>query len=251
MFGLKGYYWNPVVGCDEVSIACKNCYVKSLTERQQKTGIGYYEKGFEVNLLSDKLDIPIKRHRSALYQVCSMSDLFNPKVSDDFIDRVFNVMTTCQQHLFIISTKYSCRMAAYLRNKTVSDNIIIGVSIENADVGAGRLNDLYQINCPTKFVLFEPLLGDVSGLDITWVDWVLVGGQYGKKSIPMQKKWVFNILRICQENYIPFYFKQWGAYGEDGIRRSKKENGDLVNGHCYHETPQLKKSQEIVIKNIA
>lgn len=247
MFGLNEYHWNPIVGCDEISIGCKRCYAKELTQRQKKAGLQYFEKGFEVNLLHDKITIPIKRRQPAFYHVCSMSDLFNPKVDDGFLDTLFNVMKDCQRHIFFISTKYTSRMSHYLKGKTIPNNILIGVSIENEEVGINRIADLRTINCLGKFILFEPLLSDVSNLDITGIKWVIVGGQYGAKSIPMQKKWVFTILMKCKEQNIPFYFKQWGAYGEDGRRRSKKANGNLINGKVYEELPTLSDTYETVV----
>ena len=88
-----------------------------------------------------------------------------------------------------------------------------------------------------KFLSCEPLLGDLGRLDLTGIDWVIVGGESGNQARPMQKDWVLNILHQCEDQGVPFYFKQWGTYGEDGVKRNKKANGSTIGGKSYRSFP--------------
>ena len=89
-----------------------------------------------------------------------------------------------------------------------------------------------------KFLSCEPLLGDLGALNLKGVDWVIVGGESGTQARPMQKEWVLNIQRQCKEQNVPFFFKQWGTYGEDGVKRNKKVNGRTIDGTIYQEWPR-------------
>lgn len=73
---------------------------------------------------------------------------------------------------------------------------------------------------------------------ITGIDWVIVGGESGTQARPMRKEWVLNIQRQCKEQGVPFFFKQWGTWGEDGVKRNKKANGCMLDGVVYQEFPK-------------
>lgn len=83
----------------------------------------------------------------------------------------------------------------------------------------------------------EPLISDLGELDLSGIDWVIVGGESGSNARVMQESWVLNIKRQCEEQKVAFFFKQWGTYGSDGIRRNKKENGALLGNKLYREYP--------------
>jgi protein gp37 len=36
---------------------------------------------------------------------------------------------------------------------------------------------------------------------------------------------------------VAFFFKQWGAHDEQGIRRAKKLNGRMLDGRVWDELP--------------
>ena len=85
----------------------------------------------------------------------------------------------------------------------------------------------------------EPLISDLGELDLSGIDWVIVGGESGSNARVMQESWVLNIKKQCEEQKVAFFFKQWGTYGSDGIRRNKKENGALLQGQSFREMPEI------------
>ena len=68
---------------------------------------------------------------------------------------------------------------------------------------------------------------------------MIVGGESGSNGRPMKKEWVLSVKEQTDKQKIAFFFKQWGTWGEDGIKRSKKRNGKELNGKIYHEMPYV------------
>lgn len=85
----------------------------------------------------------------------------------------------------------------------------------------------------------EPLLSDLGELDLSGIDWVIVGGESGVNARAMQESWVLHIKKQCEEQRVAFFFKQWGTWGSDGIKRNKKENGALLDNKLYREYPKF------------
>lgn len=81
------------------------------------------------------------------------------------------------------------------------------------------------------------MLEDLGEINLSGINWIIVGGESGVQARPMKEEWVLNIKRQAETNHIPFFFKQWGTWGDDGIRRSKKANGKLLKGKIIQEIP--------------
>lgn len=232
--------WNPVTGCTKVSPGCKHCYAEVMARRLQAMGVPGYEQGFKkVRTLPSRLNEPLQRQKPTLYFVNSMSDLFHKDVPDAFIDQVFSTMQRADRHTFQVLTKRAERLASFTRGKHIPANVWLGVSVENKRHGVPRIDLLRQVPAVTRFLSVEPLLEDVGVLDLTGIQWVIVGGESGHGARPMDPSWVLNIHRQCREQGVAFFFKQWGAYGSDGVRRSKKANGRKLEGRTYSEMPAL------------
>lgn len=230
--------WNPVVGCTKLSAGCKHCYAETMARRLQAIGVAGYENGFKkVTTLPNRLDEPLKRKKPTVYFVNSMSDLFHTKVPDAFIDQVFDTMRLAGQHTFQVLTKRAERVAAYTAERPVPDNVWLGVSVENKRHGVPRIDHLRQVPAKVRFLSIEPLLEDVGSLDLTGIHWVIVGGESGHGARPMQAVWVESIREQCKAQGVKFFFKQWGAFGEDGEHRTKKANGRLLAGRTYDAMP--------------
>lgn len=230
--------WNPVVGCTKLSPGCKHCYAEVMARRLQAMGVQGYERGFRnVRTLPDRLDEPLRRKKPTVYFVNSMSDLFHAQVPDSFIDRVFATMRAATQHTFQVLTKRADRVAAYTAEHVVPDNVWIGVSVENKRHGVPRIEQLRRVPARTRFLSIEPLLEDVGDLDLTGIHWVIVGGESGHGARPMSAEWVRRIQRACEAQDVHFFFKQWGAFGVDGVRRAKKANGRELDGTTWNAMP--------------
>jgi protein gp37 len=231
--------WNPTVGCTKISPGCKNCYAESMSRRLKAMGVTGYENGFRLSLMPERLAEPLERRKPTVYFVNSMSDLFHEKVPFEYISRVFDVMARAPQHTFQILTKRADRMERFCREITVPANIWLGVSVENRKHGIPRIDVLRMIEAKVRFLSVEPLLEDVGYLDLTGIHWVIVGGESGNRARPMKEEWVDGVKRQCARTGVAFFFKQWGAWGADGTKRSKKTNGRQFQGTQWDEMPDI------------
>jgi protein gp37 len=229
--------WNPTVGCTKISPGCKHCYAEKMALRLQAMGMRGYENGFGLSLMPERLAEPLERRKPTIYFVNSMSDLFHEDVPFDYIDQVFDVMRRAHQHTFQVLTKRAERMADYCRERSVPPNVWLGVSVEDRKHGLPRIELLRGIDVMVRFLSIEPLLEDLGKPDFSDIHWVIVGGESGSKARPMQRQWVDGIKLQCDKYGVPFFFKQWGTWGPDGQKRSKKTNGRTYKGRVWDAMP--------------
>ncbi|MBI5191249.1 MAG: phage Gp37/Gp68 family protein [Nitrospirae bacterium] len=221
--------WNPVTGCTKVSNGCKHCYAATMAKRLKAMGQPNYTNGFELTLHPHMLGHPLRWKKPARIFVNSMSDLFHRDVPLEYIQQVFDVMRKTPQHEYQVLTKRAERLAAVSRSLSWPDNVSMGVTVESADY-LHRIDHLRGTGAKVKFLSLEPLLGHLSGLDLTGIDWVIVGGESGPGARPMNPEWVRKIRDKCVAAGVPFFFKQWG-----GVR--KKTAGRILDGRTWDETP--------------
>jgi protein gp37 len=231
--------WNPVTGCTNVSPGCKNCYARGFAKRLKAMGVPGYENGFDVSLQRSRLHEPLERKRPTIYFVNSMSDLFHEEISFNYIDEVFETISRTPQHQYQILSKRHQRMEAYFVDREPPPNAWLGVSVENRKHGLPRIDSLRQISATIRFLSVEPLLEPLGELDLDGVDWVIVGGESGPRARRMRPEWVRSVRDRCLAAGIPFFFKQWGSWGPDGIRRSKHANGRLLDGRTWDDLPSF------------
>jgi len=221
--------WNPSIGCNKVSAGCKFCYAEVMAHRLKAMGTPGYEDGFKFKILHNRLDMPRKINSSKVVFVNSMSDLFHHDIPVDFIKKVFKVMNENPNHVFQVLTKRADRLLEHHKELKWTHNIWMGVSVEN-ELVTNRINFLRKTDAKVKFLSCEPLIGPLTSLNLKKIDWVIVGGESGHKSRPMDVDWVLNIQEQCAKSNVAFFFKQWGG-------RNKKANGRLLNGRTYDEMP--------------
>lgn len=231
--------WNPTVGCTKISLGCKNCYAEAMAKRLQAMGTPGYANGFKLTVLPERLEEPLRRKKPTVYFVNSMSDLFHKSVSDAYIEQVFDVIQRSPHHTFQVLTKRAERLTSFFKHRAVPSNAWIGVSVEDQESGVPRINHLRKVDARIRFLSVEPLLNDVGELDLTDIHWVIVGGESGPKARPMKLEWVESIQQQCKEQSVQFFFKQWGGWGADGKKRSKKANGRLLDGRTWDDMPEL------------
>lgn len=229
--------WNPMTGCSKVSPGCKNCYAETMTKRLQAMGTNGYDNGFDISLLPERLDQPLRRKKPTVYFVNSMSDLFHEKASFSFLDEVFDVIARTPQHTYQILTKRAGRMSKYFSKRTPPKNAWLGVSVEDKKYGLPRIDKLRTIPAKIRFLSVEPLLEDLGEINIDGIHWVIVGGESGSNARPMKAEWAENIRQQCENCDVAYFFKQWGTWGSDGVKRAKKINGRELNGRVYDNYP--------------
>lgn len=221
--------WNPTTGCSKVSQGCKFCYAEVMSKRLHAMGIEKYKDNFKVRIHPDALNVPYTWKKSKIVFVNSMSDLFHPEVPFYFIEEVFRVMRENTQHIFQVLTKRSERLLELSHELQWSENIWMGVSVENQKV-ISRIDDLRNTGASIKFLSLEPLLGPLPEMDLSNIDWVIVGGESGHKPRPMRESWVVDIQKQCDTHNVAFFFKQWGG-------KNKKSAGRTLNGQTFDAMP--------------
>ena len=225
--------WNPTTGCTKVTAGCKFCYAEVMSKRLKAMGVEKYKDNFKVRIHEKELETPSKWRSPKIVFVNSMSDLFHPDIPVDFIQRVFRVMNNHPQHVFQILTKRADVLNYYDAEGWLdwSHNIWMGVSVEDERV-TERIDLLRQTNARTKFLSCEPLIGPLDNLNLQNIDWVIVGGESGRKPRPMEPEWVESIKNQCLESDTKFFFKQWGG-------TNKKKTGRELNGRTWDQMPEI------------
>ena len=244
-----GATWSPTTGCDQVSRGCDHCYALTLSKRLKGMGSAKYQNdgdprtsgpGFGLTMHEDALMLPLKWRKPRRVFVNSMSDLFHPKVTDEFLAKVWAVMAASPQHVFQILTKRPTRMLSllsdpdgefqgevggwrYMHGETDTTiltleipswgwplpNVHIGVSVEDQKQADRRIPLLERTPAAVRFISAEPLLGEILlGDRLRHLDWVIAGGESGPGARPMHLDWVRSLVTQCRSAEVPVFVKQ-------------------------------------------
>lgn len=228
--------WNPLTGCTKVSPGCKHCYAERLSKRLQAMGNASYANGFKLTLHERMLEVPLGWRQPRTIFVNSMSDLFHKDVPLDFILRVFEVMGRADWHRFQVLTKRPERVAELDALLPWRPNIWMGTSVESSRY-LHRIDLLRQTGAAVKFLSLEPLLGPLPGMDLSEIDWAIVGGESGPGARPMEEAWARDVRDQCRTAGVAFFFKQWG-----GVQ--KKRTGRQLDGRTWDEMPGGARTKE-------
>jgi protein gp37 len=222
--------WNPLTGCNKISPGCKHCYAERMAKRLHAMGQPNYVNNFKLTMHPQALEKPLEWKTPQVIFVNSMSDLFHKDVPLEFVQQVFDVMKRAHWHQFQVLTKRSERLLELSPKLEWTDNIWMGVSVENADY-TFRIDHLRKTGAKTKFLSVEPLLGPILKMNLKGINWVIVGGESGPGARPLEREWVVGIKDQCLKAKVPFFFKQWG-----GVQ--KKKAGRLLDGRTWDEMPK-------------
>tara|TARA_B100000614_G_scaffold261686_1_gene292031 strand:- start:995 stop:1711 length:717 start_codon:yes stop_codon:yes gene_type:complete len=226
--------WNPVTGCTKISPGCDNCYAEKMARRLKAMGQNKYKNEFKVACHPKTLDEPTRLKSPHMIFVCSMGDLFHRDVPTSFIQSVFETMNKSPHHTFQVLTKRSKRLYELKDILKWTQNIWAGVTVESNDYSY-RVDRLREVPAEIRFLSLEPLLGPLDRMDLTNINWVIVGGESGPGARPIEQQWVLNIKTQCVQKSVPFFFKQWG-----GI--NKKKAGRLLEGEIWDQMPEMQRN---------
>lgn len=229
--------WNPITGCTKISSGCANCYAETMSRRLKAMRQEKYANGFNVTLHEECLDEPLAWKQPHTIFVCSMSDLFHKDVPFEFVDKVMSVIRRTPQHRYQLLTKRAERMAEYFSAREIPKNAWLGVTVESQS-SKSRIDCLRGLDAHIRFLSCEPLIEDLGELNLENIDWVIVGGESGQQARPMKEVWVLSIKEQTEKQGSAFFFKQWGTWGSDGIKRNKHKNGKLINGKVFQAMPE-------------
>lgn len=224
--------WNPTSGCTKVSAGCKNCYAERIAKRF------WHDRSFnEVFCHPERLNQPKHWRNPAIIFVDSMSDLFHPDVSRQFIANVWITMQAVPWHKFLILTKRADRMHEILADWTAGrdpqlwpkwplPNVWLGVSVENQKAADERILHLLMTPAAVRFVSVEPMLEQIylrnfmprtiplprfeqdKKLIVSDLDWVICGCESGSGARPCNIENIRNLRDQCQDAGTPFFLKQ-------------------------------------------
>jgi protein gp37 len=228
--------WNPVRGCNKISPGCKHCYAERFAERFRGVKGHAFEQGFDLRLVPEKLTAPLKWGKPKKIFVNSVSDLFHEGIPEDYIRQVCEVMRMADWHTYQVLTKRSDRMRDLLNGPLSEfaglEHVWWGVSVEDRRYGLPRIADLRQVRgAKMPWLSIEPLLEDLGRFSLKGIGWVVVGGESGPGARPMDADWVRQIRAQCDEQGVPFFFKQVG-----GVFKGK--TGRELDGKTYDDYPE-------------
>jgi protein gp37 len=232
--------WNPVTGCSKVSPGCAHCYAETLSLRFHWSQQPWLPEHAEENVVlhPERLDQPLRWRRPRTVFVNSMSDLFHELVPLEFIAEVFAVMVEADRHVFQVLTKRHERLAELAPELPWPENVWVGVSIENRR-WLERADYLRRVPAAVRFISAEPLLGPLDGLDLDGIDWLIAGGESGRKHRPVEADWIRDLRDRCQAEGVAFFLKQWGG-------RTPKAGGRLLDGVEWSEMPASTRAPDAV-----
>jgi protein gp37 len=233
--------WNPVTGCTKISAGCDHCYAERFSERFRGTLGHPFENGFDLTLRPERLQRPLGWRNPRMIFVNSMSDLFHKEIPNAFIGSVFDTMERAHWHTFQILTKRSSLMRNFLRRRYGQNrgpsHMWFGVSVEDGSKKS-RISHLQDAPAGVRFLSIEPLIGPVGALDLTGIDWVIVGGESGPGARPMEREWVREVRDQCRDGKVAFFFKQWG-----GLR--PKSGGRKLDGREWNQFPEIRPAYSV------
>ena len=228
--------WNPITGCTKFSAGCAHCYAEIMARRLKAMGNPKYGNGFQVTMHPEALTEPLLWKKPHNIFVCSMSDIFHKDVPFEFIDQIMQTIAQTPQHSYQILTKRAERMNEYFSTHFIPQNVWLGVTVETNNVKQ-RIDYLRNIPATVRFLSCEPLLENLGEINLQNINWVIVGGESGNQARPMKEEWVLNIKEQVDKSGAAFFFKQWGTWGSDGIKRDKHKNGILLQGVISQSMP--------------
>jgi len=229
--------WNPTTGCSKISPGCKNCYAEKLSKRLKAMGVKKYKNNFKFTEQPQDLELPLTWKKPKKVFVNSMSDLFHEDARMEYIGSCFNTMLKANQHYYQVLTKRPDTMSdfsVFFENyfgDIIPPHIWMGTSVENEDF-KWRIDALREVKCHMRFLSIEPLLGPMGKLNLSNIDWVIIGGESGAKFRPVKEKWIIDIIKQCKKQKVAVFFKQWGGF-------RPKSGGREIRGKTYDQYPSV------------
>ena len=241
--------WNPTTGCTKISQGCKGCYAATLSKRLKAMGQKKYRNDFEFTEHPQDIELPLRWRKPRKIFVNSMSDLFHEKARMEYIGQCFDVMLRAKQHIYQVLTKRPIYMSEFSEhfekfyNYTIPHHIWMGTSVENNDT-THRIDSLRDVKAHVKFISFEPLLEQIDDVDLSGIDWAIIGGESGAGFRPPKEEWINGLIEQCEKQNVPVFFKQWGGF-------RPTSGGRTINGRTYDGYPDMSayESNDVVSGN--
>jgi protein gp37 len=253
VMGLTTIEWtgrtcNCVKGCDPVSRACLNC----CAARQAARGMHESHRGLTrlkggrpvyngaVRFYPDELEAIYRVQNPAKFFLCLMGDVYHDEITVPQNGLMHNAFVDNPRHTGQFLTKRPHNALARAKHLPWPDNLWLGATVES-EKEAFRMKDVVKTPAKIKFISIEPMMSRMGKVLKTMrgVQWVILGGESGPKAEPTPPEWFYEAIDVllAHPEKPAIFFKQWGAWGEDGIRRSTAQNGNQILGMQWLEFP--------------
>lgn len=244
--------FNPWWGCQKVAPECKFCYAEALDNRfhpEGHWGPGSYRK----TMSEDNWRKPYKwdaKAKAAGYPqrvfCASMADVFEDHAQVvDTRQRLWKVIEDTPHLIWLLLTKRPQnidQMVPEAWREAWPSHVWTGYSCGHPDSVSNIIHlPLYSQNFLSCEPLLEDIVPELLNADIqSWpcnVDWIIAGGESGVQARRMKGSWAVRLRNECERWGVPFFFKQWGEYNQDGERVGKGAAGRLLYDHEYNRLP--------------
>ncbi len=240
----KGKYWdeawNTVIGCSKCSPGCKNCWAENLHNmryeayyRGKKVPDQYGKPFNEIQLLENRIDMPLHWRNPRTVFVNNMGDTLHPDVPFEFVDKMMDVIKKCAKHKFLMLTKRVKRMGQYFsawQDYPYPENLWPGATICNQAEADEKIPILLQIPAAKRWLSIEPMLGPVDLNEMlpghywyNWdkgehgccmIDWVVIGCESGPNRRPCKIEDMISIVEQCKAAGVKVFVKQVNINGK-------------------------------------
>jgi protein gp37 len=179
----------------------------------------------------------------------SMTDLFHESLEikgeelELLAAEVESLRSGCKtSQVVMLLTKRPERLLAWQKHyfpKGLPPQIWVGLTVEDQKQADGKVPTLVKVKGSVRYLSCEPLLGDIQ-IDKKWakkLEWIIVGGESGNKARISDGVWIRGLRDQSNKASIPFHFKQWGEWGDGGVRVGKKKAGRELDGRTWDELP--------------
>lgn len=211
--------FNPWIGCTRVSAGCIHCYAETQNAHYNWNGGGWGPGAPRKVTSDDNWRNPIRWDRAAAAEgkrakvfCASLADVFDPEAPAGARERLFELILETPNLDWLLLSKRPENFDLMLpANWALYHNVWLGVSVENRKSGYPRVDILRRTPAVVRFLSCEPLLEDVSDIDLRGIDWVICGGESGHHAREFKLEWARALRDRCEAEGKTFFQKQLGA----------------------------------------
>jgi protein gp37 len=222
--------FNGVIGCSHVSPGCVHCYAETQNKYYKWNG-GNWGPGSPRKVTSDDYwRQPFRWNKQAAQDgtrprvfCSSLSDVMDPEWPSGVRERLWELILQTPNLNWLLLTKRPENFASMLPDRWAAySNVWLGVTCENRKHGFPRVEILRNTPAVVRFLSCEPLLEDISDINLQGIDWVICGGESGSHAREFKTEWARSLRDACIGKN--FFMKQLGSFVQIEIAKGEKKD---------------------------